>query len=247
MKSILLGSEHRARHGSFLSLSDLSKPAQVLDSASPEVEGIPTDEGAVSDEVLDSAAEDFGAALERSNGMGIALTFIEDGDYTFDSVDSLVRGFSGIDETGESDPSDDEETEYNELASAVLDSFVSLGADADQANSFLQSEDDVQGEALGSFLKHGMNEQVLDDATLICHHAVKGNLDSLDQHGVFDAAKEKKIRNGKVVWVKKKIGPKKRMSAKQKMALKKAQRKSGSAASKAKRAKSNRIAEKMGM
>lgn len=242
MSGINLGDARMSRHGGFLVGKDLVKAEPILDSASDD---IPTD--APTDAVLDAAAESFGSSVHRSQAMGIALTFVEDGEYVFDAVDDLVRGVVGIDEAGESDPTDEESEQYNDLAETVLDSLVSLGADQAQASSFMQSEDDTQGEVLGSFLATQMDETVLDDATIINRFAVAENLEFDDADGVLDAAKIKKIRGGKVVWVTKKIGPKKRMSAKQKMALKKARLKSNSSAAKAKRAKSSRIAEKMGL
>jgi len=231
------------KHRPFLVAADLGKKSDpILDSASDD---LPLE--APTDGILDAAAEDFGSALNRSRGMGIALTFIEDGDFLFDSVDDMVRGTVGMDAEGVEEPSEDEVDQYNDLSEAVLDSLISLGADQEQASVFLQGEDDAQGEVLGAFLTGEMDGNVLDDSTIINRFAVAETLEMEGDDGVLDAAKIKKIRNGRVVWVKKKIGPKKRMSAKQKAALKKARLKSNNGAAKAKRAKSSRIAKKMGL
>lgn len=82
---------------------------------------------------------------------------------------------------------------------------------------------------------------------------VKGAVEDLLQTDGIDELRDvvevmvKKIRGGKVVKVKKKLGRKRRMSAKQKAALKKARKKAGSASAKKKRAKSMKIRKRKGL
>ncbi len=195
----------------------------------------------ISEEILDAAAEDFGSASVRSMAMAAALTFIEGDDYSFSAIDALMQGAADVD--GDGEVSEDEEDIYNDMIEATCEAFAELGADKDQIKEFIEGEDDKKGAAMGAALSKGMDSQVLDDAGLICRFAVAENL---EEGIILDAAKVKRVVNGKFKMVRKPL-KKKRLSSAQKAGLKKARRKSNTSKAKMKRAKSMKMRKARGI
>ena len=211
-----------------------AKADPILDSASES--GDENKEAVVDEAVLDSAMSEFGSSSSKGAAMGIALAFIESGESTFDYLDALVQGAADVD--GDDEIGDDEEEGYNELFEEVANAFVALGGDEDQVMRFISGESEEDGEALAEYLSEKMDDQVLDDATIIGQFAVAGEM-------ILDS-KIKRIVGGKVKWVKKKL-KRKILSAAQKAGLRKARRKANTGAAKLKRKKSNKLRKNMGM
>lgn len=194
------------------------------------------------EEILDAAAESSGAASLRGSAMTIALAFVEEGDFTFEAIDSLIQGYADLD--GDGDVSEDEQMVYEELVSDVCDALVKMGGSKEEIAGFFESEDDSKGAALGEKLKDAMNDEVMDDATIIAQFSVS---DDVLVDPITDASKERKIVNGKAKWVKKKLKRRKPLSSARRQALKKARRKAHTGAAKMKRKKSKRLSASMGL
>jgi len=195
-----------------------------------------------SDSEMDALILEAAETQLRAAAMGAALTWIDDGDWTADTLDALAQGLSAGDEGDEDDEgdmSDDEQAEYDALLDTLGDAFVYLGADEDNVEQAINGDDDAC-QLLGQRLSDRLDETTQDDDDLVSEFSVGGTL-------VMESLK-KVIRDGEVKWVrKKKRRRKKRLTAKQRAALKKARRKSNNAAAKRSRKRSMRRRRQMGL
>ena len=181
--------------------------------------------------------EDFSGQQMRSMALAAALTWVDQKEFTFEALDSIIVGMGDFDEDYE--VNDEEEEIYNELLGEVANALVALGGSEDNVVSFLDDEDDDQGKILGAALAKKLDGVSSDDEDLITKY-VLGN------DTILEAATRKVVRNGKVVLKKKRV-KKYRMSAAQRQALKKARRKSNTAAARRNRAKARRIRKQRGL
>ena len=191
--------------------------------------------------IFEAAAKDrdvdgFAGQQLKSAAMATALVFVEEKDFTFEALDALVVGMVDLD--GDEEVGDDEEQDYNDLLSGVADAFIELGASPENVAAFIDDEDDEQGEKLGKFLAKKLADVSIDDNQIISRYATRSG-------AVFEAAK-KVVRNGKVILKKKRV-KKYRMSAAQRQALKRARRKSNTAAARRNRAKAMRVRKQRGL
>jgi hypothetical protein len=210
-------------------------------------------------EVMESVNMDrFADGQTRANAMGIVLTWIDEGDYSYDALESLVTGDADFDDDGDVDESD--EAYYNDLWDSVANTIAYMGVDAETVQDFIDNENNKAGMKIGAYLSDRMDGEETDDDELITRHAVgsavmeSANLVPFSDYRMDADADEmvlesykKVVRGGKVTLKKKRIKRPKKMSAKQKQALKKARRKSNKGAAKRKRAKSMRTRKKRGM
>jgi hypothetical protein len=120
-----------------------------------------------------------------------------------------------------------------------------MGASAENVDEFLNGESDEAGETLGKFLSEEITEEAASDEDMIA--AFIGG-DTVFESGILEAAfkKIRVVRDGKVTIKKKRLG-KIIMSAAQKAGLKKARRKSNTAAAKVHRAKSMKLRKQRGI
>jgi len=183
---------------------------------------------------------DFAAMQARAQGMSLALVWLEDQDFSYTALDALVVGMADLD--GDAEINEEEEDLYNDLFSAVGAAFVKLGADEKNVKGFIDDEDDPAGEKLGEYLSNKMHDVEIDDDELVSGFAVSDDT-------ILEAAyrRVKVIKNGKVVFRKKRIGKPKRLSAKQRAALKKARRKANTGAARKARQKAMRIRKSRGL
>lgn len=181
--------------------------------------------------------EDFAKKQARSQAMACALAWVENGDYSFAALDESVAIITDLD--GDEEFSDDEEAYYNDLMVEVGNALASLGADAGNAQNFIDNEDDAEGATLGAFLSEKMQGVEDDDETLISNYAVS---DAPIMESFIKVA-----RGGKMVLKRKRIGRAHKMTAAQKMGLKKARRKAFTGAAKLHRAKSMKLRRNRGM
>lgn len=183
-----------------------------------------------------SDVEGFAGQQLKSAAMATALVFVDEKDYTFESLNSLIVGMVDLD--GDDEVGDDEEQDYNDLLSGVADAFIELGASPENVAAFIDDEDDEQGAKLGKFLAKKLTDVSIDDNQIISRYATRPG-------AVFEAAR-KVVRNGKVVLKKKRV-KKYRMTSAQRQALKKARRKAHSAAARRNRAKAMRVRKQRGL
>lgn len=193
--------------------------------------------------VMESDAILEGAATVSSMAMSAVLAWIDGGDYSYTAFDEYVAGIADLD--GNEDFSDDEVQLYNDIFNSAADAFLSLGADADSVDSFLNGEDDGAGAKIGEFCSGVVDQESASDTDMIAGFA---GGDSVMESGILEASfkKMRVVRGGKVKIVKKRIG-KVVLSAAQKAGLKKARRKAFSSVARLHRAKSMKIRRQHGM
>ncbi len=190
------------------------------------------------EEAADAGAiDDFAKKQMRSQAMACALTWVENGDFSFGALSDAAATIADLD--GDEEFSDDEQAYYNDLLTEVGYALTALGADAGNIQSFIDNEDDEEGAKLGAFLSEKMQGVEQDDETLITDYAVSNQpiMESM----------VKVVRNGQIAFKKKRIGRPHKMTAAQKAGLKVARRRAFTGAAKLARAKSIRMRRKRGM
>jgi hypothetical protein len=185
-------------------------------------------------------ADEFASMQTRAQAMSCVLVWIENGDYTYEALDGLVLGIADID--GDEQIGEEEEGLYNDILATVGDAFVSLGASPENVNAFIENEDDAAGLKLGDFLSKKLDDVDDDDDDIVTAFATSGN-------EILEAAykRVKVVRDGKVVFKRKRIGGKVRLSAKQRIALKKARRRAHTGAAKKAMRKAMKIRKSRGL
>ena len=181
--------------------------------------------------------EDFSKQQMRAMSLSSALVWVDQKDFTFGALDSIVVGMVDLD--GDDEVGDEEEEIYNDLLGEVASALVALGGSKDNVGSFLDDENDEQGEILGKALSKKLDGVSTDDDELITKYVLGTNT-------ILEAATRKVVRNGKIVLKKKRV-KKYRMSAAQRQGLKKARRKSNTAAARRNRAKARRVRKQRGL
>lgn len=190
-------------------------------------------EDQIEDQIIEAAANTL-----RSEAMGIALTWIEEGEYTFDAIDWLVEGIvTDESEDEDQDLTPDEVEHYDSIMEILPVALKSLGGNAENIAKLLDHEDDGEGAELGKHLAKKLDETTKDDDDLVAEFAAGGEmiLESL-----------RMVRDGKVVRKRRKLR-KRRMSSAQRAALKKARRKAHTSGARRARKKSMKIRSKRGM
>lgn len=168
----------------------------------------------------------------RTNAAAAVIVWLSEGDSSFDELDALIYGFAS-DHDGE-ELSEEELEDYNAMMEYAFEFLIANGAKADQVQSIEENADacDVVFKAVNEAIKGK------DDDELVADFSVRETM-------MLEATK-KVIRDGQVVF-KKKRTKKYRQTPAQKAALKKARSKSNTAAAKANRRKSMRIRKSRGM
>lgn len=187
----------------------------------------------------DDEVAGFSKKQAKASAMAAALTWVDEGDFSFASLDVLVVGLSDADEDGEI--TDEEEDVYNDILQETASALVALGGEAKNVEDFINNEDDKAGAKLGSRLASALDDIDTDDDEIVSRFATGG---AVFECAVFEAV-EKVIKGGEVKYVKKRM-KKRRMTAKQRAALKKARRKSNTSAARRNRAKSMKVREQRG-
>lgn len=186
---------------------------------------------------FDSSADALGEKIGRANAMATVLTWIEEGDFSFEALDGIVQGLADIDKDG-----DDDETEYyRDILSDVADAMIMLGASEAATTAFL--EEGSGGESLGGLLKERMDSNDLDDYELVGRFS-----DSVRHDTAMDAVYRKKrvVRNGVVKIVKRAL-TRVVLSAAQKAGLRKARKKANTGMAKMRRKRSIKARQKRGL
>lgn len=197
-------------------------------------EGVKT-VGEPSEAVFEKAIEDFAEQQLRADAMGIALTFVDDGDYSAEYIEAMLMGFVDGDE--DEDLSEEEGEQYQELATALVDAFVALGASEENAAAAVAGDEEA-AERLGDFLSGKLEDNPKSDDEIISKFAVESGM-------VLERIK-RVIRDGQLKTIKVPVR-RKRLNAAQRAALRKARKKANTAAAKRARAKSMRKRKSRGM
>jgi hypothetical protein len=188
-------------------------------------------------EAADVDVEKMSKQQLRTQGMSIALVWVDDKDATFDTLAALAVGMADAD--GDKEIGEDEEEHYNDLLAEIGGALIALGGAEDNVHDFLENESTEAGKKLVAHLAKKLDGVETDDDTLITRYAAKG------QDMILEAYK-KVIRNGKVTFKRKRV-KKFKMNAGQKAAMKKARKKSNTASAKRNRKKSMRLRKKSGL
>lgn len=192
---------------------------------------------AITESAVNSAIGELVDRQARASAMSALLTWLDEGDYTYEALDSLAAGVADVDFDDE--VGDDEEDYYNDILDAISDAMVFLGAESGNVADFLNEEDDDAGEKLGEFLAGKLEDDSRDEDEIIGDFAVRESLIAESTIRV--------IRGGEVVRKKKRIRKPKRLSAAQRAALKKARRKAHTGPAKLARRKSLKIRKRRGL
>ena len=179
----------------------------------------------------------------RRVAINAALSWVEDGEYTYDSLDEALSAAADLD--GDYELDDDEQEYYRGLWDHLLAALEYLGADEADLRELADgpgAKADKAAARLGQFLFEKMDNEELDDEALIMDFAFQDD-------GVMENAMKKlgfKIRDGVKTMVRKAVGHVK-LSGAQKRALKKARRKAHTGMANKRRAKSFAKGERMGL
>ena len=208
----------------FAPLFDIKKEAEsllVFEAAAPQL-------------IAEAA---FGDSQDRAQAMGIALSWIESGEYTADFLDGLIMGIIDINE--DDDVGEEEEEAYNMLYAAVGEAFLALGGNSDNVASLINDGDDEAAAKLGSYLTDKLGASDMSDDDIVAKYALSPDM-------VMEST-VKRMRDGAVTWVKKKPKKKHQISSGLRAALKKARLKAQTGAAKRKRMKSVKKGRKLGL
>lgn len=189
----------------------------------------------ISEAAKESANLDFAEQMLRSAAMGVVLTWVEEGEHTFDMLETLVEGFADSDES--EDLSDEEMVDYEALLSTVGDALIYLGASKESVNSMMTGDEKSAAE-LGDELSYKLDDLDDDDDEIVSNFSSQSVL-------VAEAVK-KVIRGGEVKIIRTNRR-KRRMSSAQKAALKKARKKAHTSSARLARKKSNKIRTRKGL
>lgn len=195
----------------------------------------------------------FAAQQLRSQAMSAVLEWAAEGEFTFIALDEFVLGMADLD--GDAEISSDEEDVYNDIMRHVPDALLSLGAAPEDISAMINEEDDAAAARVGKTVAASLTEIKADDAEIVAGFAVGQDaiLESVaydeERHMVLEASykKQKVVRDGKVVIVRRRVSGAVRLSAAQRAALKKARRKANTSAAKLARRKSMKIRARRGL
>lgn len=178
--------------------------------------------------VLEQAIEDFAEQQLRAEAMGIALTFVEEGDFSSEALQGLLFGF--VEDSDSEELTDEDAAHYESLAMSVVDAFKALGASEENAIAAIDGDEDA-AESLGDFISSKLEDNPKSDEDIISRFAVENGM-------VLEAVK-RVVRDGQVKMIRVPTR-RKRLSAAQRAALRKARKKANTAAAKRARSKSMR-------
>lgn len=222
----------------------MNETGMVLESARADETG-----------VMESAVEKDAESRSRANAMSAVLGWIEEGDFSYTTLDETIVVMAGIE--GEGEASEDDEADYNDVWKHVPDALLTLGAELDDVKELVDGpgkEADKAAARIGKQLKEEMDEIKADDDDLIAGFALGEDaiLESAcdeGHKGVLEATykRRKVVRDGKVQMVMKKVSGHTKLSAAQKVALKKVRRKANTATAKLARKKSMKIRKQKGL
>ncbi|EPK7688517.1 hypothetical protein K7Y63_004129 [Serratia marcescens] len=176
---------------------------------------------------------------ERSVAASFLLDWARSSNPTSEDIDGIAMVMAGISDDEDDDEITDAQTdEYNRVLSILAEAAVSLGADQDSVTQMIDEEDDEAAIAVADAIS-AANE---DDDEAIAIYGVSGDS---DDDAMLEANK-KVVRNGEVKLIRKRPRPK-RITALQRASIKKAQRKSHTAAANISRRKSLKVRKKRGL
>lgn len=238
-------------------MSDLQKLLRGHVSALQETTKKKADEGAIhrrnmilddtGEPVLDAAGE-FEHMAVRMDAVSVVQQWVEEDDYddgesSADRLMAMIVGIANDNQDGEL--GDDEMDVIDAAREAAWDYLGALGIEDDDIDALLNDWDEAAAErirdAVAAALPDGDDKALdsIDDFTF----------EEEDQESIFDATYKKRlvVRGGKKMRVKKRVSGRVRLSGKQKLAIKKARRKAQSPRAKARRLKSMKIRNRMGL
>ena len=181
---------------------------------------------------------DFYEGKIRENAAVAVLAFLEAKEYSFDALDAIVQGITA---TNDEDAGPEQQKVYEETFSSVADFLIMCGADPQAVEELFETGDADRAQRMANFIVENPAFVEKSDFDLL-NTFIAGN----NANGAVEEGLVKKVVDGKVKWVRKKL-KKKRMSSAQKAGLKKAQRKANTGAAKRKRLKSMQKREKQGL
>lgn len=205
---------------------DFRPPALVTESAPRER----------SDTEVDAMIIEAAENSLRTEAMGAVLTWVEDGDWSYDALDALLEGLAS--DTDDDELTDDEQEQYEALWETAMEALESLGASESNIEQAVGGDDDA-AEKLGKFLAGKLDDVTKSDDDLVAEFGVGGSL-------VMESGR-RVIRNGETRRMPRRRKRKRRMTAAQRAALKKARRKAHNSGARRSRKRSMRRRKQMGL
>ena len=204
----------------------------------------------------DKAIASYVKAQQRTEAMSCVLSWIDEGEFTYDSLDETIIVVADLD--GDFEITEDEEAYYSEVWNEIPDALISLGADEDDVKEFMDGpgkEADKAAARMGRTLTQKMDEEQADDDELIARFAfgedavLESATPPRTSVGVFEATYKRKlvIKDGKKEWINKRMSGKVYRSPEQRLATKKAARKSHTGIANMHRKKSMKKRQALGM
>ncbi|MBQ7609116.1 MAG: hypothetical protein IJU76_14295 [Desulfovibrionaceae bacterium] len=199
----------------------------------------------------------------RSEAISALLTWIEGGEYDYESMAGILFEIADIDMDG--DISEDEEETYNDLWALTADAMVYLGAKEDDVVGFYNgpgTDADAAGARIASQIQVVLEEEPASDEDLITGFAFSSDAitESAEQiDAIYEVAfgkLVKRVKNGVVQRVRKAIhgkgfkvvgGKLKKMTAEMKAAVRKMLKKARSGSAKMHRKISMKKRKTMGL
>lgn len=229
----------------------MRESGMILESAAPSCENKRGEFG-----VVENAVDDDAITSARASAMSAVLSWIEDGDFSYNSLDETVIVVADID--GDYELTEEEEAYYSNIWDQIPDALLTLGAKPNDVQEFVNGPTDAADNAaarMGKMLAEKMETEESDDDSLIAGFAFGEDaiLESAayDEvlHGILEATykKAKVVRNGEIQTVKKRVSGKARLSAAAKAGLRKARRKAHTATANLARRKSLKVRKNHGM
>lgn len=173
----------------------------------------------------------------RAEAMGAALTWVDDGDWSHDALDSLLEGLAS-ESDDEEDMTDDEAEHYESLLESVADALGSLGGDSANIDAALAGDDDA-AQRLGQHLSSRLDGVSKSDDDLVAEFSVGGEL-------VMESGR-RVVRDGEVRRKPRRRRRKRRQTPAQRAALNKARRKANTSSARRSRQRSMRRRRQMGL
>lgn len=206
--------------------------------------------------VLENAVDEHTTASIRVDAMAAVLTWIEEGDFSYNTLDETVVVVTDID--GDYELTEAEENLYSDIWNQIPNALLTLGADKSDVQELVNGSNDAADKAaarIGKALSQKMEEEEADDDSLIMGFAYGEDAilestsydDSL--HGILEASYKqiKAVRDGEIEFVRKRTSGQVRLSAAQKANLRKGRRKAHTAPAELKRRKSMKVRKQHGM
>lgn len=206
----------------------------------------------------DAAFEDVDglSVTARSQAMSAVLQWVDMGEFNYDTLDDIISVIADLD--GDDEYTEEEEDYYNDVWDEAGNALLTLGASFADVEELCNGPSEAADEAaqrIGAVLTKEVAGSKMENDDIITGFAygedaiVESAGDNEALRGIYEATYRRKrvVRDGKVVFRRKRVSGRVRLNAAQKAALRKARRKANTAGAKLRRRKSMRMRKRRGL